>query len=175
VPEPVLLIAGSYSVARPEVTGRRIGVSKKVAEAEAEAKAVEALAAALAAEVKAKAKTSPTATDSTDADKPARPKSDRNPKVGKSRPTPPPLEKAHHIDRRAGRLIEPGDDDELLTTVRVADWLGTSCQWLELGRSTNYGPKFKRISERIIRYRRGDVNVWLKSRTRSCVAEYANG
>lgn len=166
-------------MARPEVTGRRIGVSKKVAKAEAEAEAAEAeaeaLAAALAAEVKAKAKTSATATDSTDADKPARPKSDRNPKVGKSRPTPPPLEKAHHIDRRAGRLIEPGDDDELLTTVAVADWLGVSCQWLELGRSTNYGPQFKRISERIIRYRRGDVNAWLESRTQTCVAEYANG
>jgi hypothetical protein len=81
----------------------------------------------------------------------------------------------HHIDRRAGRLIEPGADDELLTTVAVADWLGVSCQWLELGRSTNYGPPYKRISEKIIRYRRGDVNAWLESRTQTCVAEYANG
>jgi hypothetical protein len=97
--------------------------------------------------------------------------------VGKARPVPPPAEKSHHLDKRAERLIaaEPGSDDELLTTIKVADWLGTSCQWLELGRSVNYGPPFVHVSERVIRYRRGDVKDWLRSRTRNCVAEYANG
>jgi predicted DNA-binding transcriptional regulator AlpA len=102
----------------------------------------------------------------------------RNPKrrvVGKSRPTPPRAEKSHHLDRRAARLIEPGNDDELLTTKALATWLAVSEVWVELGRALNYGPKFIRISERVIRYRRGDVNAWLKSRTRNCVAEYANG
>ena len=95
--------------------------------------------------------------------------------IGKSRPTPPRTAKSHHLDKRAERLIEPGDDDELLTTVRVADWLGVSCQWLELGRCVNYGPPFVHVSERVIRYKRSDVNDWLRSRTRNCVAEYANG
>ena len=36
--------------------------------------------------------------------------------------------RAHHIDRRAHQLaqLQQGDDDDLLTTRQVADWLGVS-------------------------------------------------
>jgi hypothetical protein len=81
----------------------------------------------------------------------------------------------HHIDRRAGRIAEEeeGRDDEVLSTAQVADWLGVSPQWLEIGRGKNYGPQFTRISARVIRYRRADVVAWLKARSHKSTAEYA--
>jgi predicted DNA-binding transcriptional regulator AlpA len=80
----------------------------------------------------------------------------------------------HHIDRRANTIVaaNSGTDDELLTTRATADWLGISCEWLEIGRSKNYGPKFTRLSSRVIRYRRGDVLDWLKARAFASTAEY---
>jgi predicted DNA-binding transcriptional regulator AlpA len=80
----------------------------------------------------------------------------------------------HHLDRRASAIVaaDVGADDELLTTRQTADWLGVSTQWLEIGRGKNYGPKFTRVSSRVIRYRRGDVLKWLKTRTHSNTAEY---
>ena len=81
----------------------------------------------------------------------------------------------HHIDRRAAKLADEdaGADDELLTTREVADWLGVSTQWVEIGRSKNYGPEFVRIGPRVISYRRGDVLKWLKARTHASTAEYS--
>jgi hypothetical protein len=80
----------------------------------------------------------------------------------------------HHLDRRAQALVESarGDNDELLTTRETADWIGVSTQWLEIGRSKDYGPRFVRVSPRCIRYRRGDVVEWLRARTHSRCAEY---
>jgi hypothetical protein len=86
----------------------------------------------------------------------------------------------HHIDRRAHRLIADcsiGDDkdkssDDLLTTRQVADWLGVSLQWLEIGRLRKYGPEFVRVGPRIIRYRRGVVIDWLTQRAPASTAEY---
>lgn len=65
----------------------------------------------------------------------------------------------HHLDRRADKIAaaDVGADDELLDTRAVADWLSVSVQWLEIGRSKNYGPEFKRVGPRVIRYQRGDV------------------
>jgi predicted DNA-binding transcriptional regulator AlpA len=82
--------------------------------------------------------------------------------------------KKHHLDRRAAAIIavDVGADDELLSTRQVADWLGVSTQWLEIGRCKKYGPKFMRIGPRVIRYRRGDVLEWLKARTHASTAEY---
>jgi predicted DNA-binding transcriptional regulator AlpA len=75
----------------------------------------------------------------------------------------------HHLDRRAGQLLAatlPEDDDDLLTTKQVADWLGMSDQWLEVGRGKGYGPPYVRLSARGIRYKRNDVVNWLKRRSR---------
>jgi predicted DNA-binding transcriptional regulator AlpA len=148
-------------VSRPEVTGRRIGVPKK-------SKSTDAAGAIAAAKGDAEADTSG---DADDADRPSALSLIKSPPKSQA---PPRLEKAHHLDKRAERLIgEEGNDDDLLSTSAVALWLGVSCQWLELGRSKNYGPKYKRLSPRVIRYRRGDIIAWLKSRTRSCTADYA--
>lgn len=83
--------------------------------------------------------------------------------------------KNHHLDKRAPRMLADaeGDGDDLLSTRETAQWLGVSEQWLELGRSKNYGPRYTRLSPRMIRYRRKDVWAWLKSRTHKSTAEYA--
>lgn len=80
-----------------------------------------------------------------------------------------------HIDKRAHAITgaDIGADDELLDTHAVANWLGVSTQWLEIGRSKNYGPPFKRISPRCVRYLRADVLKWLKARSYASTAEYA--
>ena len=71
----------------------------------------------------------------------------------------------HHLDRRIETLISaPGGEDDLLDTRQVADWLGVSMQWVEIGRSQGYGPPFRKISTRMIRYLRSDVLAWLRKR-----------
>lgn len=80
------------------------------------------------------------------------------------------------IDRRAHRLVDVGfHPEEMLATKEVAAWLGVSIQFLEIGRTRGYGPKFKRITDKMIRYRCGDVLDWLESRTHACTSEYMGG
>jgi predicted DNA-binding transcriptional regulator AlpA len=82
-----------------------------------------------------------------------------------------------HIDKRAPRLLDDpiseGPDDELLTTEQVANWLGVSVQFLEIQRGRNTGPRFVRISPRIVKYTRGDVRAWLKKRAHASTKEYS--
>jgi predicted DNA-binding transcriptional regulator AlpA len=91
-----------------------------------------------------------------------------------SKSGPKSAPQSHHLDKRADQLTasDTGNDDDLLTTKQVADWLGISTQWLEIGRSKNYGPRFVRISARVIRYTRGDVREWLRGRSHASTAEY---
>jgi hypothetical protein len=92
----------------------------------------------------------------------------------KQHPGTPP--KKHHIDRRAADIIATatgGDEDEMMTTRELADWFRNSRQWFEIARTYGYGPKFTRISTRMIRYRRGDVIDWLRERSHASTAEYA--
>jgi predicted DNA-binding transcriptional regulator AlpA len=71
----------------------------------------------------------------------------------------------HHLDRRADQLLEQqGDGDDLLDTKQLSAWLGVSTQWLEIGRTKGYGPKFVKLGPRMIRYKRRDVLNWLKAR-----------
>jgi hypothetical protein len=82
----------------------------------------------------------------------------------------------HHLDRRADAIIASGvgtDADELLTTIETARWLGVSPQFLEIGRNKKYGPPFVRVAPQIVRYRRGDVNAWLRERTFASTAGYS--
>jgi hypothetical protein len=91
-------------------------------------------------------------------------------------PKPYPVAKRHHLDRRADKIMAAAidaADDDLLTTAQVADWFGISAEWLEIGRSKNYGPKFTRIGPHTIRYRRDDCRKFLKARTFASTAEYA--
>jgi predicted DNA-binding transcriptional regulator AlpA len=87
------------------------------------------------------------------------------------------LQKKHHLDRRADVIAEQGggSPDDLLDTTQVAAWLGVSTQFLEIGRSRGYGPRFCRLSPRRTRYLRGDVLAWLRQRTFAATAEYAIG
>jgi predicted DNA-binding transcriptional regulator AlpA len=62
--------------------------------------------------------------------------------------------------------------NSLLTTREVADLLHVSQQWLELGRSKGYGPKFIRIGARRITYCAADVDAWIKDRTHISTREY---
>jgi predicted DNA-binding transcriptional regulator AlpA len=81
----------------------------------------------------------------------------------------------HHLDRRAAAIVDAdanADDDELLTTAELANWLGVSPQWVEIGRTKHYGPPFKKLSSHMVRYRRGDARAWLRSRTFNSTAEY---
>ena len=79
----------------------------------------------------------------------------------------------HHLDRRAHHLIETGDGspDDLFSTRDLADWLGVSTQFLEIGRSKGFGPRHVVVSPRRIRYRRSDILAWLDERTRSCTSD----
>lgn len=81
---------------------------------------------------------------------------------------------SHHLDQRAAHLAADGDGDgyDLFSTRQLAAWLGISTQWLEIGRSKNYGPPFLRLAPRMVRYRRADVLAWLATRTHACTAEY---
>jgi predicted DNA-binding transcriptional regulator AlpA len=80
------------------------------------------------------------------------------------------------IDRRAHRLLDVDfHREEMLSTREVAAWLGVSDQFLEIGRTRGYGPKFKRITDKMIRYRCGDIIDWLESRTHACTSEYGKG
>jgi len=80
----------------------------------------------------------------------------------------------HHLDRRGEQIASQivGDDDELLSTSDVAELLGVSHQFLEIGRHRGYGPKFVRVSARVIRYSRSAVRAWLLERQHQCVSEY---
>jgi predicted DNA-binding transcriptional regulator AlpA len=82
----------------------------------------------------------------------------------------------HHLDRRADAIAnaDSGGADDLLSTREVADWLGVSIQWVEIGRSKKYGPPFKRLAPRTVRYLRADVLKWLKARTHASTADYAS-
>lgn len=87
---------------------------------------------------------------------------------------PGPRKDTHHIDKRAHLIANASKSgaDDLLTTIEVAAWIGVSVQFLEIGRGKGYGPRFKKISPRCVRYLRSDVLDWLKSRTHACTAEY---
>lgn len=51
--------------------------------------------------------------------------------------------------------------DELLTTVEVAQYLRIRVNTLEQWRSRGEGPAFERVGRRV-RYRRGEIDRWLK-------------
>jgi predicted DNA-binding transcriptional regulator AlpA len=84
--------------------------------------------------------------------------------------------RTHILDKRAHQIADaapPGNDDDLLTTACMMEWLAVSRQWLEIGRSKGWGPPWVRLAPRVVRYRRGDVIEWLKERTHRRTAEYA--
>jgi predicted DNA-binding transcriptional regulator AlpA len=86
--------------------------------------------------------------------------------------------KKHHLDKRAGAIAAAAaaadeDELELLTTTEVAEWLGVSQVWLEIGRHKGYGPPFVTIAPRLVRYLRSSVLAWLYERSHQCTREYS--
>jgi hypothetical protein len=81
----------------------------------------------------------------------------------------------HHNDRHADvsltALMAGGDPNDVLPPPETAGYLHKSEQWLALGRSRGYGPPFVRIG-RTVRYRRGDLIEWLRTRLHQSTAEY---
>jgi len=85
--------------------------------------------------------------------------------------------RAHHLDRRAAGLIErsSGEPGDLLNTDELCSWLGMSRVWAEIGRIRGYGPPYLKLGDgprARIRYRRGDVEEWLRQRTYGSTAEH---
>lgn len=62
-------------------------------------------------------------------------------------------------------------EGEVWSTKNTAAYLGVSTQWLEIGRCKGYGPKFIRITKRMIRYRKADVLQYMEERCYSSTAE----
>jgi tRNA(His) 5'-end guanylyltransferase len=57
------------------------------------------------------------------------------------------------------------EDDELLDTNAAAVVLGgVSHQWLELARFKGHGPRYIKVTSRLVRYRMGDLREYLKKR-----------
>ena len=87
-----------------------------------------------------------------------------------NKPAPAAAPKSHHLDRVADLIIAtPGDDDDLLSTQALADYLRVSTQWCEIARHRGYGPPYIRIGLKTIRYQRGEVRKWLTERARDDV------
>lgn len=60
----------------------------------------------------------------------------------------------------------PGDrSNELLSRDGIQSEYGLPRRWLELAALSGNGPPMIRISSRMVRYRRGDFEAWLASRT----------
>jgi hypothetical protein len=81
---------------------------------------------------------------------------------------------SHHLDKYAADIVaaSEGDADELMSTEQLAVWLRVSVQWLEMGRWKGWGPPYKRVSPKMVRYKRSDVLQWLEERTHACTSEY---
>src|SRR5262245_36479386 len=78
-----------------------------------------------------------------------------------------PKTKYHLLDRRADQITtftQNIPDDQLLTTRQVAAMLGVSEQLVEKLRAKNEGPEWTALGPRCIRYRMGNVRIWLGTR-----------
>jgi hypothetical protein len=89
-----------------------------------------------------------------------------------------PSQSKLHLDKRAEAIIlaVPPDasDDDLLTTMQVANWFGVSTQWLEIGRVRDYGPPWVKLAPQMVRYKRSVLLKWLKAREYARTADYPN-
>ena len=72
----------------------------------------------------------------------------------------------HHLDRRAAQILAALKKikHDMLSTRQVAEALGISEQWLEVGRIKGYGPPFTKVRPRLVHYPRNGLIKWLKQR-----------
>lgn len=62
-------------------------------------------------------------------------------------------------------------ENQLLTTPDAARLLGVSASYLNQSRLRGDGPAYVKISPTCVRYRRGDLDAWVASRTVRSTAE----
>jgi hypothetical protein len=80
------------------------------------------------------------------------------------------LSEAARADAPAGRII-PSDDEALLFQSEAAYLLGNSARTLEAWRLQGGGPPFIALGRRTVRYRRGDLLVWIAARRRRSTSD----
>lgn len=56
------------------------------------------------------------------------------------------------------------EQENTLTPLKAARYVGVSEAVLRLWRSTGKGPRFYRAGEKLIRYRKGDLDSWIDER-----------
>ena len=64
------------------------------------------------------------------------------------------------------------DSDQLLTTDQAAELLGLCSRTLERHRAAGSGPKFCKLSRRVVRYRRSAIREYLDGRSFERIGEY---
>lgn len=72
--------------------------------------------------------------------------------------------------------MEKNMDTPYLSAEEAADYIGLSASYLaklRMGTGQQIGPKFLRIGQRAIRYRRTDLDDWMKSKL--CGEEFLSG
>ena len=68
--------------------------------------------------------------------------------------------------------------DRLITEEKAAEYLGVTRRALQAWRLSGKGPQFVKISQRCVRYRLREINIWAEQKLRSSTAqgnEVANG
>jgi len=63
-------------------------------------------------------------------------------------------------------------DEIFYTEESTARWLGLSQRTLQKWRARGCGPKFVRVSQRCIRYRRSDLLIWAQKHIHGSTSEY---
>jgi excisionase family DNA binding protein len=71
------------------------------------------------------------------------------------------------------QTIDPDHYDRLINEIEASDYLGLSERTLQKWRVVGGGPRFVKISGRMIRYRRRDLNAWSEARLRANTSQDA--
>ena len=66
--------------------------------------------------------------------------------------------------------IQP-DLDRLITEKEAAEYLGVTRRALQAWRLSGKGPQFVKISQRCVRYRLREINIWAEQKLRSSTSE----
>lgn len=59
------------------------------------------------------------------------------------------------------------DENKLMSTAAVSEYLGIAESTLAMYRVDGTGPKFIKVLRRMVRYRRRDVDEWLDAQTKT--------
>jgi predicted DNA-binding transcriptional regulator AlpA len=57
-------------------------------------------------------------------------------------------------------------DDQLMSTKQVSAYMGVAVSTLIMYRAMGEGPPYIKIMRRMVRYRKGDLDIWLAAQTK---------